>query len=126
MPITFNVVERANPQDATAPKKFYASAIMTGKSGIDDLTKRIEKISTVSGADIRAVLYGIIDVVPDLLSEGNSVKIGDLGTFRVSISSEGSDTKEEVNPGNVKGGRIIFTPGKEFKTMLKTLSYTKA
>lgn len=126
MAITYNVVEKGNPSDQSAPKKFYASAVMTGKTDIEELTKRIEKISTVSGADIRAVLYAIIDIVPDILSEGNSVRIGDLGTFRVSISSDGSDTAEEVSSSNVRGARIIFTPGKEFKSMLKTLEYQKA
>jgi hypothetical protein len=29
------------------------------------MTKSIEKISTVSGADIRAVLYGMVDVMQD-------------------------------------------------------------
>lgn len=126
MAVKFNVVERGNPSDPEAPKKFYASAIMNGKADIEELIGRIEKISTVSGADIRGVLYSIIDIVPDILSQGRSVRIGDLGTFRVSISSEGSETEEEVSAKNVRSARIIFTPGKKFKTMLSGLSYSKA
>lgn len=126
MSVKFNVIEKGNPSDPSAPKKYYASTVMSGKQDIDHLTKRIEKISTVSGADIRAVLYSIIDVVPDILSEGNSVRIGDLGSFRISISSEGSETAEEVNSSNIKRARIIFTPGKEFKQMLNNLQYEKA
>jgi len=38
-------------------KKFYASANPSGEMTLTGLTKFIEKISTVSGADIRAVLY---------------------------------------------------------------------
>jgi predicted histone-like DNA-binding protein len=65
-------------------------------------------------------------VVPELLSDGNIVEIGDLGSFRVSISSEASDTAEEVNSGKIKKGRILFRPGKKFKQMLNNLTYTKA
>lgn len=126
MPVSFNVIERGNPSDPDAAKKFYASAVTKGKVGIEELTSRIEKISTVSGADIRAVLYAIIDIVPEMLSEGNSVQIGDLGTFRVSVSSEGSDKADEVSSSNVRGARIIFTPGKQFKNMLKTVTFIKA
>lgn len=126
MSIKFNVIEKTNPQDPAAPKKFYASSFMSGKADIEDLTRRIEKISTVSGADIRAVLYAIVDVVPDIMSEGNSVSIGDLGSFRVSISSNPGDTEEDITSASVKGSRIIFTPGSKFKTMLSSLKYEKA
>ena len=126
MSIKFNVIDKRNPADPEAPNKYYASSFMTGKMGIEELTSRVEKISTVSGADIRAVLYAIVDVVPEIMSEGNSVTIGDLGAFRISISSEGSETPEKVTSTNIRSSKILFTPGKKFKTMLKTLTYSKA
>tara|TARA_R110000868_G_scaffold1211_1_gene9240 strand:- start:2114 stop:2497 length:384 start_codon:yes stop_codon:yes gene_type:complete len=125
MPIKYKVIDRRNPQDPEAPNKFYASSSIDGKSDIEQLTKRIEKISTVSGADIRAVLYAMVDVVPSLLSEGRNVQLGDLGYFRVSISSNPSDTAEEVSASNIRTSRIIFTPGKKFKDMLKSLTFEK-
>ncbi len=126
MPIKYNVIDRTNPRDPEAPNKFYASSVVSGKSDIDEITERIEKISTVSGADIRAVLYALVDVVPSLLSDGKNVNIGDMGTFRVSISSNPSDAFDEVTSSNIRGSRIIFTPGKKFKQMLNNLTYEKA
>lgn len=127
MSIKYNIIERGQPGvEGGGTKKFYASSVTSGTSGIEELSDRIEKISTVSGADIRAVLYSIVDVVPDLLSNGNIVTIGDLGSFRVSISSDGSDTAEEVNASNIKKAKILFRPGKKFKTMLNNLEYQKA
>lgn len=126
MSVSFNVIERGEPGvEGGGTKKYYASAQSTGSAGIEELTNRIEKISTVSGADIRAVLYGIIDTVPEMLSDGNIVNIGDLGSFRISISSEPSDTPEEVNSSNIKKAKILFRPGKKFKQMLNNLSYSK-
>ncbi|MBD3616714.1 MAG: HU family DNA-binding protein [Gracilimonas sp.] len=127
MPVNFNVIERAEPGvEGGGNRKFYASAISKGSKGIEELTDRIEKISTVSGADIRAVLYAIIDIVPEMLSDGNIVNIGDLGSFRVSISSEGSVTAEEVDSSHITDARILFRPGNKFDEMLKNLSYEKA
>ncbi len=127
MAIKYNVIERGEPGvEGGGIKKFYASAQTTGNLGIDELTEQIERISTVSGADIRAVLYSIVDVVPKLLSNGNIVNIGDLGAFRVSISSDGSATAEEVTANNIKKAKILFRPGKKFSSMLKTLEYKKA
>ena len=127
MAIPYKVIERGEPGVAGGgTKKYYASAQTTGNLDIEELTEQIEQISTVSGADIRAVLYSIVDVVPKLLSNGNIVQIGELGSFRVSISSDPSETEEEVSAGNIKKAKILFRPGKKFSKMLKTLEYKKA
>lgn len=52
---------------------------MDGELDIDSLTKAIEKICTVSGADIRAVLYALVDVYLDELEKGGIIRMGDLG-----------------------------------------------
>lgn len=126
MPVSYNVIERGQPGvTGGGEKKFYASAKMTGEIDIKQLIKRIEKISTVSGADIRGVLYALVDVVPDELAEGNIVRIGDLGDFRISLSSNGHETADDVNSDSIKKSRVIFSPGDKFETMFKTLEFTK-
>jgi len=125
MPITYHAVERGNPSDPSAAKKYYASSMVTGTSDLEEITERIEKLCTVNGADIRAVLYAITEVVPELLSEGKNVHMGELGTFRVSISSSGSASVKEVSEKNIRYRKIIFTPGKRFKRMLKGLRFVK-
>lgn len=127
MSIKFNVIERGQPGVAGGgKKKFYANAITDGESDIDDLTRQIEKISTVSGADIRAVLYSLVDVLPQTLSDGKIARMGDLGYFRISISSTGHEKEGDVNSSSVKNSKIIFTPGPKLKTMLNNLEYRKA
>ena len=126
MTIKFKVIERGEPGVAGGgEKKFYASNMVNGNSDIEELTESIEKISTVSGADIRAVLYALTDVVPTMLADGKSVKLGEIGNFRVSISSEGKSSADEVNANCVKKSKIIFTPGKKLKNMLGNLKYQK-
>lgn len=126
MAIKFKTIQRGRPGVVGGgEKKYYASANVTGEVSIEGLTKRIEKISTVSGADIRAVLYALVDVSVGEMSDGKVVRLGDLGYFRVSISSEGVDSEKEVTSDIIKGGRVIFTPGKEIKNMLKNLTYQK-
>ena len=70
---------------------------MDGELTLAGLTKAIEKICTVSGADIRAVLYALVDVAVDSLADGTIVRLGDLGRLRITISYEGKATVEEVN-----------------------------
>jgi hypothetical protein len=62
MAIRYNVIERGTPGVAGGgEKKYYATANITGETTLEGITKTIEKISTVSGADIRAVLYAMVD-----------------------------------------------------------------
>jgi predicted histone-like DNA-binding protein len=122
----FKVIERGHPGvPGGGEKKFYASANSSGEMTLAGLTKSIEKISTVSGADIRAVLYAMVDVMQDALANGQIVRLGELGSLRVSISSEGKATAEEVNSSAIRGAKVVFTPGKDIKTMLNNLTYSK-
>ena len=127
MPIKFNVIERGEPGvTGGGQKKYYASAVSNGEMNLNGLTKNIEKISTVSGADIRAVLYAMVDVMKDALDEGKIVCLGDLGSLRVSISSNGEDAADKVTGFSVKSAKTIFTPGPALKEMLKLLKFEKA
>lgn len=126
MPIKFKAIERGEPGVAGGgTKKWYASPNMSGEKALDELTRDIEKISTVSGADIRAVLYALVDVMKDALADGQIVRIGELGSLRVSFSSEGKATEKEVTAASIKQAKVIFTPGKDIKDTLATLTYEK-
>jgi predicted histone-like DNA-binding protein len=126
MAIKFKSVPRSQPGVVGGgDKKFYATAVMNGERDIDRLTKSIEKICTVSGADIRAVLYALVDVSVEDLGDGVIVRLGDLGSMRIGMSSEGRDTPEEVNASCIKKSGIIFTPGKRIKEMLENVKYER-
>lgn len=126
MAIRYKVIERGTPGVAGGgEKKYYASANVTGETSLEGITKIIEKISTVSGADIRAVLYAMVDAMENNLAEGKVVRLGELGSLRVSLSSEGKATEDEVNAAAIRNSKVIFTPGKKIKDMLTNLEYKK-
>ncbi|MCU4154573.1 DNA-binding protein [Carboxylicivirga sp. A043] len=127
MAVKYKVIERGQPGVAGGgEKKYYANAVSNGELSLEKLTKRIEKISTVGGADIRAVLYSLVDVMQDGLEEGAIVRLGDLGSLRISISSNGESKEEDITAHSIKSSKCIFTPGKELKKMLKNIEYQKA
>lgn len=126
MPIKIKAVEKGQPGVAGGgEKKFYASNVSSGEMTLEHLTKRIEKISTVSGADIRGVLYAMVDVMKEALEDGQIVRLGELGSLRVSIASKGEATPEEVNSYSVKSAKALFTPGKMLKESLTNLKFVK-
>ena len=126
MSIEFNVIQRGEPGVAGGGvKKYYAANQSSGELTLAGLTKRIEKMCTVNGADIRAVLYAMVDVMKDELANGQIVRLGELGSLRVNISSKATQNAAEVKASSIKGARVVFSPGKDLKKMLHTLTYEK-
>jgi predicted histone-like DNA-binding protein len=106
-------------------KKFYAIPVHDREVTLEGLTRAIEKTSTVNGADIRAVLYATVEEAVAGLEDGKIIRLGDLGSLRVTLSSEGKDTAEEVTAATVKRVSVIFTPGKKLREMLQNVKFTK-
>ncbi len=127
MAIKYKVVAKGQPGVVGGgDKKFYATPVLEGEVTLDDLTRLIEKSSTVSGADIRAVLYALVETTVDSLTKGSIVRLGELGSLRPSISSEGKATEAEVSASAIRSANVIFTPGSRIKEMLATAKFTKA
>ncbi|MGE4288251.1 MAG: HU family DNA-binding protein [Salinivirgaceae bacterium] len=127
MAIPFKVIEKGQPGvTGGGTKKYYASSTLTGELTLEKLTKQIERVSTVNGADIRAVLYAMVQIMQDALADGQAVRLGDLGSLRVNISSQGEETPEDVTANSIKGAKTIFTPGSGLKEMLVNLKFNKA
>ncbi len=127
MSVKYKIIEKGQPGVAGGgTKKFYASSVFMGEKNLEQLTKSIEKISTVSGADIRAVLYALVDVITEDLSNSQIVRLGDLGSLRLNVSSDGKTTDKEVNAAAIRNTKLVFTPGKKLKEMQQTLKFEKA
>lgn len=125
MSVKYNVIERGKPGDPSAPKKYYPSAISSGKINMRTVAKRAAEMSTVSMPDTVAVIEALLAIIPDEMGQGNIVKLGEFGSFWVKAKTEASETPEEVNASKVTGVVPRFTPGKEFKAQLKLFTFEK-
>ena len=76
--------------------KFYPQAAPTTPVTLPQIVKRIEKRSTVSSADVKAVLDALQYEVIEALENGNTVRLGDIGSFRLTIKAEGAVTAHEA------------------------------
>lgn len=126
MAIKYQVLPRKNPQDITAPEKFYAAAVADGNVDLDRLAELISYQCTVTETDCYAVLLALEHNIIGELGQGRIVKLGRLGNFQVGISSTGSDTAAGVSAAAITKSRILFRPGKKLRTMLNGVSFKKA
>ena len=126
MAIKYKPLERVNPQDTTAPKKYYAAVVANGSVDFETLAAQISEQCTVTETDCLAVLNVLEQNIVRELGQGRIVRLGKLGNFQVSLSSSGFATATEVNATGITNSRIIFRPAKKLRRLLKNLSYQKA
>ena len=126
MPVKYNVSGRKNPQKPEEAAKFYANAKADGEATLKSISKEIAGGSTtVSDTDVLAVLNDLTKVLVRHLSEGEIVRLGDFGSFQITISSEGAETEAKFNASMIKSSRITFRPGEDLKEMLRNVKYEK-
>ena len=122
--LTYSVVERKDPQNPETPGKYYAQAQARGVAGIRELSERIQQSCTVTRADVMAVLIALEDVVASL-ANGEIVRLGELGSLQISISSTGTLDAEQFHDGLINKSRILFRGGKTLQNTLATLQFEK-
>lgn len=94
----------------TKEVKYYMAIDDVTHINLKEVARRIEKISTVSSADIKGTLDALQYVVQEALLSGQSVRLGDLGSFRPTITSNGVLEMKDVDTTLIKGVRVRYTP----------------
>ncbi|MDR0370997.1 MAG: DNA-binding protein, partial [Prevotellaceae bacterium] len=112
-----------NPSNPAAPKKWYANSVNAGKFPIKDFSKEIAGRSSLTRGDIENTLYNFLEELPTFLKIGMSIQLGDFGTLRLNLMSEGADSSAAFNTANIKGVKVIFTPGTELKKALEEVTF---
>jgi hypothetical protein len=65
------------------------------------------------------------DVITDALRGGEIVRLGELGTLQIGISSKGAETEEDYTESLIKKARINFRPGAALSGLLSNLTFSK-
>ena len=123
--VTYSVSPRINPREKDEAPKYYAHVQANGEASIREMAERIQQTCTVHKSDVFAVLVALEDVIIDALKGGEIVRLGDLGSFQIGISSKGALTEEDYDESLIKKARINFRPGSVLSNILGNLSYKK-
>jgi predicted histone-like DNA-binding protein len=125
MSANFNVVARKNPLKRDEPPKYYATLNARGKRNLRFIAQRISDKSTLNEIDVKAVLEGFIQVIPEILADGYTVDLEEFGNFHITCSGSPSDTAEEVTFSNIEKVNVQFRPGKLFQNVLNNIEFKK-
>ena len=123
--VTYSVSPRINPRDKEAAPKFYGHVQASGDIDIREMSERIQQTCTVHKSDVFAVLVALEDVITEALKSGEIVRLGDLGTLQIGISSKGAVTEEDFSDALIHKARINFRPGSALMGALTNLTFAK-
>jgi len=126
MSVSYQLVQRPNPKDRLAVKKYYASVKSSGMTEFESLCATIADRGTCIKGDIQAALDGLVFTMKQSLAEGRIVQLGEFGNFRMSIGGDGVENSIDYATSMILRKRIIFAPGKLLKDMMKTMTFKSA
>ena len=95
------------------PKSVLVGTPVTTKQ----VAERLARESTVSLADVYAVLLSLGSVLGDYMSQGRSVKLDGIGSFyfTATANKNGVAKEEDVSAKQINGVRVRFIPEPSYK-----------
>lgn len=115
--IKINLIKRQNHFDKDKPAKWYGTS-NTGKAENTYVITRnaSENTSTAPTEMDSAIELFFREAIKELLN-GNSVRAGRYGSFRIAFRSDGVEDINEFNVNSmIKEARIVFQPSKLFRS----------
>jgi len=125
MAILFNKVERVLPNNKTV-KKWYASLKRITMVKEKQVAKLIADETTLNAKEAEMALSLLEKVLINQLLSGNSVQLGDWGSFNLTCNSSAHDTREEVTGRSIQRLNVRFTAGKSLKNALANAEFKAA
>ena len=118
----FDYQIKAVKNPMTKATVYSASLVPVTPLTLADMAEKISSKCTVTVHDVKAVVSALEEEIGAALLNGNSVRLGDLGSFRPTLRCKAADTKEAFKLSNIKSVNIRFTKGTKFRTDFKPSS----
>ena len=114
----------SNPSEENSEKKVYAVAQYNHLLDLNDIAKHItEHNSPFSKGTIMGILTDTVSCIRENLLLGNKVRLGDMGAFHVSLSSEGADSVEDFSTSLIHKVNVCWTPSEELNALLNQAKF---
>ena len=123
MAIFYNKAERGNPLNPAAPKRWYPVLKSTGLVKEREVAKLLADETTLNPKEAEMAVSQLLKVVTNLLLNGNTVQLGSLGSFRLTASTEPSNSAAEVTGAKIKKVNVRFSESSELKNVLSKASF---
>jgi len=127
MTLKYRLIKQATPGiKGGGDYKYYVRACERRKITLGQLADTLVKRSSLSRSDIIGALTGMIDLIPELLLDNNTVELGELGTFSLNLKSNASVEPRTDGFRLIKSAAISFRPSPRLKKAVKNPEFVKS
>lgn len=116
------VISKAPGHEGTG---FCAGKVAGSIIETDKLCNVISEKCSLTSADVKAVIEALVKEFELELCFGSSIRVGDLGIFSASITSDLVETKDELKPKYVKVKTITYLPSVRLKEQMKRTEFMR-
>ena len=100
---------------------YYAAPVSQEKITTKQVKDRIINATALSGADVRAAITALAEIVREEMFAGRSVDLADLGSFKVVSTGKRMPTEKVVTADTLKTPKIQFFPKMEMREQAKSV-----
>jgi predicted histone-like DNA-binding protein len=101
---------RDNRKKSSTYGLWYGRAVNTETLTTDQLASKIAWSTTVTEADVIAVLKAAAHIINEALNMSQKVKLDNIGTFSIGLKTTSATSENEFSGNNIVGFRINFMP----------------
>ena len=123
MAILIKPVQRVNPLDKEAEKKWYVVQVTTSLVDETQVAIDLADETTLNPSEAMMAIRQLRKILLRRLLSGESVKLGNWGSFNITLSSTGVLAKELVTTRNIKSVNLNFQPDEAFKADLQKATF---
>ena len=104
--------QKIRMKSSKAYGKYYGRPVSLGHISTEKLAQEIAHSSSVTKADILAVLAELSHAMKAHLQNSMTVDLDGIGSFRVGFCSTPTDDEKSFTVGNIKRFQIYYAPAK--------------
>lgn len=125
MAFRYVIKKRVFGFDETKSEKYVAKSFSVAEIDFKTLCDQVTKQGMAPRGVVKMVIDGLIDALCTYVSLGATVKLGDFGTIRPGLNCKSQDEAKGVTADSIYRQKIILTPGKLLKNMIKEAGMTR-
>lgn len=124
MALYFNVVPKVNPRSPRDGEyRYYAVLKSLGLVDEHEVARQISAETNLSPQEALFSIHQFEKILLRNLLDGHTVKVGNLGSFSLTINSRGCSTAEEVTEQCIKNVNLNFRPSENVKQAINTAQF---
>ncbi|WP_294480565.1 HU family DNA-binding protein [uncultured Bacteroides sp.] len=112
------------PKDSNKTR-YHARLVVRDTVTLEDIAELIESRSSLRKSDVMGAFIEFANIFKKELSNGNSVHIPRVGSFRIKAESPEVRSPKEMRAENIHCSGIVFTPEKDLLRELKSTTFEK-